>query len=168
HQLLVVVAQLREHVERRDEVRVVVEHALQPADVADRAQRGPADLAHALGDVVGGGEDLLALFVEEEMIVAEVRAGHMPMEIFGLQVKCKHDGKQDIERAGNLRHGVGTQVGRRVERGNPQRGGFLSCSHWYLLLMRWSGVGAGATKTRGDEKKPNSAPAEKKPMDWDI
>src|SRR5262249_20568053 len=80
-QLLVVVAQLREHVEGGDEVRVVVQHALQAADVADRAQRGAADLAHALGDGVGGRENLLALLVEEEMIVAEVRAGYVPMEI---------------------------------------------------------------------------------------
>src|SRR5207247_431143 len=101
-QLLVVVAQLGKHIERRDEARVIVQHALQAADVADRAQRGAADLADALGDVVGGREDLLGLLVEEKMIVAEVRARHMPMEILGLQVKREHVGEDDIERAGNL------------------------------------------------------------------
>src|SRR5215471_7596755 len=133
-QLLVVVAQLCEHVEGGDEVRVVVQHALQAADVADRAQRGAADLADAFGDGVGGRENLLALLVEEEMIVAEVGAGHMPMEILGLQVKRKHVGEQDIERAGDLRHGVGPQVGRRFERSDPQRGGILCFRHLYLLL----------------------------------
>src|SRR5215469_18202549 len=73
-QLLVVVAQFGKHIQRRDEVGVVVQHTLQAGDVADRAQRGAADLAHALGDVVGGRENLLALLVEEEMVVAEVRA----------------------------------------------------------------------------------------------
>src|SRR6516225_8044436 len=62
-QLLVVVAQFGKHIQRRDEVGVVVQHALQAADVA-----------HALGDVVGGRENLLALLVEEEMVIAEVRA----------------------------------------------------------------------------------------------
>src|SRR6516225_4158790 len=84
YQLLVVVAQLREHVEGGDEVCVVVQHALQAADVADGPQRSAADLAHALGDGVGGRENLLALLVEEEMIVAEMGAGYMPMEILGL------------------------------------------------------------------------------------
>jgi hypothetical protein len=107
---------------------------LQASDVADRAQRGAPDLADALRDGIGGGEDLLGLFVEEQMIVAEVRARHMPVEIFGLQVKRKHVGEQDIERAGNLRHGVGAQVGRRIERSDPQRGGILCFRHLYLLL----------------------------------
>ena len=75
--------------------------------MADRAQRGAADLADALGDVVGGRENLLGLLVEEEVIIAEVGARYMPMEVLGLQVKRKHIGDQNIERAGNLRHGVG-------------------------------------------------------------
>ena len=57
-QLHVVVAQFRQHVERRDEVGIVVENALQPADVTDRAHRRAADLAHPLGDGIGGGQDL--------------------------------------------------------------------------------------------------------------
>jgi hypothetical protein len=104
--------------------------------VADRAQRGAADLAYAFGDVVRGGEDLPALFVEEEMIVAEVRAGHMPMEILGLQIERKHVGEQDIERGGNLWNRIGAQVGRRIERCKPQRGGVSCFAHGCLLLRR--------------------------------
>src|SRR5215467_14844520 len=133
-QLLVIVAQLRKHIQRRDEVSVVVQDSLQAADVADRVQRSAADLADALGDGVGGRENLLAMVVEEEMIVAEVGTGYMPMEILGLQVKRKHIGEQDIERAGNLRHGVGAQVGRSIERSDPQRGGIPCFRHFYLLL----------------------------------
>jgi hypothetical protein len=118
-QLLVVVAQFGEHIQRRDEVGVVVQHALQAADMADRAQRGAANLADPLGDVVGGRENLLGLLVEHEMVVAEVGARYMPMEILGLQVKRKHIGEQNIERPGDLRHGVGAQVGRRIERSEP-------------------------------------------------
>src|SRR5258708_33280918 len=104
--------------------------------MADRAQGGAADLADRLGDVVGGRENLLGLLVEEEMIVAEVGARYMPMEILGLQVKRKHVGEQNIERAGDLRHGVGAQVGRRIERSEPQRGCSLCFRHFYLLLTR--------------------------------
>src|SRR6266566_3639780 len=49
----------------------------------------------------------LGLVDEEEVIIAEVGARYMPMEVLGLQVKRKHIGDQNIERAGNLRHGVG-------------------------------------------------------------
>src|SRR6266478_9069764 len=121
-QLLVVVAQLGEHVQRRDEIGVIVQHALQAADVANRAQRSAADLAHALGDVVGSRENLLGLLVEEEVIVAEMGPRYMPMEVLGLQVKREHVSEQDVERAGNFRHGVGAQVGGRVEPGEAQRG----------------------------------------------
>jgi hypothetical protein len=50
-------------------------------------QRGNAQLARRVlaGLALIRGEDLLALLVEEEMIVAEVRAGHMPMEISGFK-----------------------------------------------------------------------------------
>src|SRR6266700_1555863 len=36
----------------------------QPADLADRPQRRAADLAHALGDRIRGGEDLVTLLVQ--------------------------------------------------------------------------------------------------------
>jgi len=83
--------------------------------VADRAQRRAADLADPLGDVVGGLENLLALLVEEEMVVAEVGAGDMPMEILGLQVKRKEIGEQCVEGAGNVASGLGAETGRRFK-----------------------------------------------------
>ena len=74
HEVLGVVAQLRNHVVGVDEVGVVVLDALQARDVADRAQRRAADLAHALGDLVGHGEQLVALLVEQEVIDRESAA----------------------------------------------------------------------------------------------
>src|SRR5262245_50383427 len=85
-ELLVVVTQLGEHVVGRDEVGVVVENALQAGDMADRAQCGAADLADALGERVGGGEDLITLLIEQQMVVAEVRPGNVPVKVLGLQV----------------------------------------------------------------------------------
>src|SRR5262249_55978163 len=85
-ELLFVGTQLSEHVVGRDEIGVVIENALQTGDVADRAQRGAADLADALGDRVGGGEDLIALLIEQQMVIAEVWPGNVPMKVLGLQV----------------------------------------------------------------------------------
>ena len=52
----------------------VVEDALQPGDMTDRPQRRSAELAHTLGDHVRHGVDLGRLFVQQEVIVTEVRA----------------------------------------------------------------------------------------------
>src|ERR1700722_17506046 len=65
---LVVVAQFAQHIERVYVLGVVVFNALQAGDMADGADGDAADLAHALGDVVGHGEDLVAVLVEGEMV----------------------------------------------------------------------------------------------------
>jgi hypothetical protein len=56
---LMVLPNLGQHVASIDIVRVVVGDALQPRDVADRVQRRAANLADALGDLVGHGDQLL-------------------------------------------------------------------------------------------------------------
>jgi hypothetical protein len=78
-QLLVVVAQLGKPVRRRDLFRVVVENALQPPDITDRAKGRSTDLANALGERVGHGEDLVGLFVQQQMIIPELWPGHVPV-----------------------------------------------------------------------------------------
>src|SRR5690242_6391935 len=56
-ELQIVVTQLGQHLGRRDIIAIVVGDRLAPRDVPDRAQRRGADLAHALGDVVGHRDD---------------------------------------------------------------------------------------------------------------
>ena len=68
-QLKVVVPQFRQHVERRHVLGVIVQDALQVADLADRPQGRAADLAHALRDGVGGGKNLVALLVQQPLLV---------------------------------------------------------------------------------------------------
>jgi hypothetical protein len=86
-----------------------------PGDVADRAQGYAADLAHALGEFVGGGENLLGLLVEQQMIVAEVRARHVPMEVLGLHVEGECIGQQPVHGLGDVAHARLREVGWRVE-----------------------------------------------------
>src|SRR6185437_13193888 len=116
-QCLVVLAQFAQHVLRRHEVGVVVLDALQASDMADRAQRGAAQLAGALGQFVGHFENLLRLLVQQQVIVAEMRSADMPVEILGLQVKGKDVGQECVERAGNVAAGIVAQAGGRGERG---------------------------------------------------
>ena len=88
---------------------------LQLGDVADRAQRGAADLAHALGDLVGDGENLLALLVEQQMIVAEMRAADMPMEVLGLEIERENVGEDLVELGGQFPDGSRWKIGRRIK-----------------------------------------------------
>src|SRR5690242_8825640 len=122
-ELLVVVAELGEHVHRRDKIGIVVEHALQAADVTNRPHGGATDLANAFCDRVGGGKNLDGLFIQQEMIVAKVRAGDMPVKILRLQVKSKHIREQDIEGSRNILDSVWFEVRRSLKRGGPQRFG---------------------------------------------
>jgi hypothetical protein len=83
----IVLTQLRQHVERCHVIGIGVGNPLHLAGRSDRAQRRAADLAHALGNGIDGGENLIPLLVEQQVIVAEVRAGDVPIEILGLNVE---------------------------------------------------------------------------------
>src|ERR1700722_7574978 len=97
-QALVVVAQLRKHVLWIDIVSVIVEKGLTPGDVSDRAQTRPADLSRTFGDRVGHGENLVAVLIQKQMVVAEMRAAHVPMEVLGLHIEREDIGQQSSER----------------------------------------------------------------------
>jgi hypothetical protein len=70
--------------------------------MADRAQRRAADLADAFCHRIGHRQDLCGLIVEEQVIVAEMRTGHMPMEVLRLQIEGEHIGEQGCHRTGNI------------------------------------------------------------------
>jgi hypothetical protein len=46
--------------------------------MTNRAKRRTADLPHALGDVVGGCEELIALFIQEQVIITEMATRNVP------------------------------------------------------------------------------------------
>ena len=56
-----------------------------------------ADLADTLGDRVGDAEDLVGLLVEDQMVVAEMRAADVPVEVLGLEIEGEDVGKQQVE-----------------------------------------------------------------------
>jgi hypothetical protein len=66
---------------------------LQAGNVPDGSNRSPADLARALGDVVGHRKSLIGVLIEQEMVVAKVRSAGVPMKVLGLYIQGKYIGQ---------------------------------------------------------------------------
>jgi len=109
---LIVVTQLGQHILRIDVDCVVIGDALLARNIADRTQRGLPDLAHAFGQHVDGGENLISLLVKQKMVVAEMWPADMPVEILCLQIKRKGVRQQQVECSGDILGGIGAEIGR--------------------------------------------------------
>ena len=83
--------------------------------MADRAQRRAAQLAYALGDHVDHRVQFGRLLVEHQVIVAEVRARHVPVEILGLPVESGHVGQEYVQPARQVPRGIGAEIRRGGE-----------------------------------------------------
>ena len=81
--------------------------SLVTGDVRGGADGRTADLAGALGDVIGHGEDLLGMLVEEQVIVAEIGAGDVPVEAPGLEIEGKDIGQKAAKGIGERFNGFG-------------------------------------------------------------
>src|SRR5271167_1281394 len=95
-QSLVVLAQLGQHILGLDILGIVVQYALQPRDVANGPERGSAYLAYALGNRISHGEDLVGLFVQQQVVIAEVRSAQVPVEVLGLHIERKNVGQDSV------------------------------------------------------------------------
>jgi hypothetical protein len=83
----------------------------------------PAELAYAFGELVGGGENRLRLLVEQQMVIAEMPAADVPVEILGLQVEREGIRQQHVRRAGYLVDSGLRQIGRPTQiRTRPKTG----------------------------------------------
>ena len=87
--------------------------------MADGPQRLAAELAHALGERVGHRVELVAVLVQQQVVIAKVRAAHVPVEILRLEVQGEHVGQDAVQRAGDVGRGARREVGRGGERGLP-------------------------------------------------
>jgi hypothetical protein len=72
YQCLVIFIELAQHVGWRDILSIVVSNSLQTVDVANRANSRATDLPHAFCDIVRNRQDLVAVLVEQQVIIAEV------------------------------------------------------------------------------------------------
>jgi len=65
-----------------------------PRYISDGAERGSTNLTRTFRDVVGHGEYLFGLLIEQQVVVAEVTTGYVPVETFGLQKETENVGEQ--------------------------------------------------------------------------
>src|ERR1700722_6443128 len=80
-ELFVVVTQFGQHVLRLDIDGIIVEDALLLGDLPYRAQRRAANFARPFRDRVRHRKNLVPVLIEQQMIVPEMMAAHMPMKI---------------------------------------------------------------------------------------
>jgi hypothetical protein len=113
---LVVLPQLRQHVQRLHVLGVVVAYPLQPADLPDGVERQLAQLPHPLGDRIRHGIDLVRLLVQQQVVVAEVWTAHVPVEVLGLEVEGEGVRQKAVERRGGVPGALALEVGRGDER----------------------------------------------------
>jgi len=86
-EFLIVGEQLPEHRLSRKRRIVAILQTLVTRDVANRPQGHAAKLSDPLRDVVSHGENLVAVVVQQEVIVAEMRSGHMPVKVLGFHIE---------------------------------------------------------------------------------
>src|SRR5947207_15333296 len=83
-------AEFSYHVKRPNVFSFAVHDALKARNLPDRTNGYPADLPYALGNGVRHGEKLVALVIEHQVIVAEIRTRHVPMEVLGLEIQREY------------------------------------------------------------------------------
>src|SRR5215813_15068167 len=117
---LVVLHQFAQHIGWRDKVGVVVVNPLEFGNVPDRAEGGTTDLSYPFGKLVRHRKNLVAVIVEQQMVIAKMRAADMPMKILCLQIKRKRIGDEWIEGCGDRADIGGRKIGRSAQGGRPQ------------------------------------------------
>src|SRR5215813_8618099 len=75
-------------------------------NVAYGTQCCPTDFTGSLGDRVRHCKELVAMLVQEQMVVPEVWPAHVPVKILRLQIKNKNVSKQLPQSARNTCHSV--------------------------------------------------------------
>jgi hypothetical protein len=99
---LFILVQFAQHIGGSNEISVVVSQALDAADLPDRTDCCSTDLANSFRYVVGHGKHQICVIIQEEMVIAKVRARHMPVEVLRLQIKHKYIGKESVESSCNI------------------------------------------------------------------
>src|SRR3989442_9268452 len=86
-----------DHLLGKHELFIVVLERLQLGDVRDAPYRRATDPSHPLRQDIDGAEDRVGLLVEQQVVIAEVRAGHMPVKVLRLDVQGKRVRDQAVD-----------------------------------------------------------------------
>jgi hypothetical protein len=57
------------------------------------------------------------VIIEQQMVITEVRAAHVPMEVLGLEVEGKYIRKQGIEGSSDIGDVLWSDIGWHLQRG---------------------------------------------------
>ena len=99
---LLVFVQFAKHILRRDEICVIVDNSLKSRYMSDGADRGPAKLPSSFGEVISHGKELIAMVVQQKVVVTEMRAAHVPVRVLGLQLEGKDIRNECVETSTDL------------------------------------------------------------------
>jgi hypothetical protein len=99
---LLVFVQFAQHVVWRDEVRVIVGNSLKTRDMSDGADRGAAKLPGPFSEVISHGKELIAMVVQQQVVVAKMRAAHVPVKVLSLEVEGKDIRNECVEASADL------------------------------------------------------------------
>lgn len=92
----IILAQFRQHIERLHVVGVVVEDPLRAGDVADGTDRRGSEFADPFGDRIGHAQQLIGVFIQHQVVIAEMRSAEMPVKILGFEIQREHVGENGI------------------------------------------------------------------------
>src|SRR5258708_9192934 len=108
--------------------------------MADTADSGAANAADALRHDVDGLKHRIGLLVEEQVIVAEVRTGEVPVEVLRLDIERESIGDEWVDSLCNGLCFLRGQIGhrRQLRRGRGRLFlGFCFFLSWYNLFSLW-------------------------------
>jgi hypothetical protein len=74
-------------------------------------------ILRAFRDLVRHREDLSGVFIQQQVVVTEMTAGHVPVKVLGLQVERERGGQDLFELGRNLADRIGGKIGRCIKRG---------------------------------------------------
>src|SRR5437867_9996405 len=77
------------------------------------------DLSNSLCDGICHREKLVGALIEEQMVIAEMRTAHVPMEIFCFHIKREHIRENGIHRCADILNRRMREIGSRLQRRIP-------------------------------------------------
>ena len=114
-QRLIISRKFGQHIQRSYEFLVVVLEPLIFRNLADRMDRRSANLARSFRDVIRHSKNLVAMLVQQQMVIAKMLPAHVPMKILRLHIKRERIREQFPQFAGNLFHTLAPEIGRCLQ-----------------------------------------------------
>src|SRR6266508_1532829 len=77
------------------------------------------NLSNSLCDGICHREKLVGALIEEQMVIAEMRTAHVPVEIFCFHIKREHIGENGVHLCADILNRLMREIGSRLQRRIP-------------------------------------------------